>query len=201
MRKSEVMFDAITGIREELIEEALDHRFRRKNLQVQRWLSAVACLALMVTASVGAIRLGIIDGFGGSGKNNSKADCAAPESADQNSFLADDAYAEDIPAEEPAATPPADQPAEGTANEPAEDSGAAMNTFRGKVLEVGDGYLLIEPDDGSWIRSSADLIEVPVEDTDGFAPDISVTVTFSGGIQETYPARITDVVSVTASEK
>ena len=69
------------------------------------------------------------------------------------------------------------------------------------ALGEGEDFLLVEPSDGSWIRASADRIQVPVEDADAFRPGFAVTVTFSGEILETYPAQITDVVSVTLSEK
>ena len=195
MRKSEIIFDAITNIREELVDRALDYRFRRRRVHWQRYLSAAACVALVVMVGLGAVRLGIIDGFGG-GSKNAASNSAAPEAGDWNGSVSDDCMVEDTTdnaPEEPGEEPPADRPVE--------DYGSEKHTFRGKILEVGEGYLLVEPDEGSWIRASADLIRVPVEDTAGFQPDLAVTVTFCGDIQETYPAQITGVVSVTLSEK
>ena len=194
MKKSEVFFDAVTLLPEELIDKALDHRFRRRDVRLQRWLSVAACLALVVTASAGALRLGIIGGFG------SKSDSANMEIGNKYE-TAEDSHSRNDAADLEPGDAPAESPAEDASPEAPVDNSATVHTFRGKIAEVGDGYLLVEPDDGSWIRSSCDLIEVPVETTDGFAPDLSVTVTFSGAILETYPAQITDVVSVALSEK
>ena len=212
MKKAEIFFDAITNIREELVEQALDHRFRRR-VSWQRYLSAAACLVLVVTVGFGALRLGIFGGFGGNAKNEANG-AMAPESS--GNFAADDVTQSDAVPEEPAAWPgdtaadepagepadePAEEPAEGPAEEPDEDGGATLRTFDGEIVEVREGCLLVEPIEGSWILASADLIEVPVENTGEFQPGHVVTVAFSGEVMETYPAQINGVESVTAAQK
>lgn len=191
MRKSGIIFDAITNIREELVDQALDYRFQKQRVRWQRYLSAAACIALVVMVGFGAVRLGIIDGFGG-GSKNAASNTAAPESSGWNDSASDDCTVEDTADDAP--EEPKEEPQYST------DAGEVM-TFNARILEVHEDFLLVEPSDGSWIRASADRIQVPVEDADAFRPGFAVTVTFSGEILETYPAQITDVVSVTLSEK
>lgn len=193
MRKSELIFDAITNIREELVEQALDYRFVRRASQWRRYLSAAACIALVVMVGFGALRLGIFGGFGGSSKNDAACNTAAPESSGWNDTVSDDCAVEnttDSPAEEP-----------GDAPQYSTDDAGELMTFTALVLEVHENFLLVEPVEGEWILSSADRIQVPVEEAARFREGDSVIITFTGDIQETYPARITDVVSITAAEE
>ncbi len=74
-----------------------------------------------------------------------------------------------------------------------------ITSFGAKVLEVNDNYLLVEPLADSNERKSADKIEVPLADKTSWPiPAIgdTVNVFYSGGLQETYPARITKVCRV-----
>ena len=74
-----------------------------------------------------------------------------------------------------------------------------ITSFGAKVLEVNDNYLLVEPLTDSNERKSADKIEVPLADRTSWPiPAIgdTVNVFYSGGLQETYPARITKVCRV-----
>ena len=49
MRGAEKLFDAITEVREDLVEEALDYRFQaKKAVPWQRYAKWAACLALVV---------------------------------------------------------------------------------------------------------------------------------------------------------
>ena len=77
-------------------------------------------------------------------------------------------------------------------------------TFEAKVLEVKNGYFLVEPVEGSWELNSADQIEVPVEHLDaGLEPQVGdiIKITYSGEIQESYPARISEVFGVEIVEE
>ncbi len=67
--------------------------------------------------------------------------------------------------------------------------------FNAKVIEVHDQYLLVEPEEGSIERTCSDRIEVYWSTHIPRAGDW-VTVVYDGQIQETYPARITNVLSV-----
>ena len=49
MRKAEIFFDAITNIKEALIDDALDYRFTKRHIPWQRYMSMAACLALVAT--------------------------------------------------------------------------------------------------------------------------------------------------------
>lgn len=73
---------------------------------------------------------------------------------------------------------------------------ADIVSFRAKVLEVNDDYLLVEPVADSDESKSADKIEVPLAGKTSWpipAVGDTVNIFYSGGIQETYPARITKV--------
>ena len=77
-------------------------------------------------------------------------------------------------------------------------------TFEAKVLEAKDGYFLVEPVEGSWELNSADKIEVPVEHLDaGLEPQAGdiIKITYNGEIQESYPARISEVFGVEIVEE
>ena len=65
--------------------------------------------------------------------------------------------------------------------------------FTAKVLEVHDGYLLVEPAEKSRERDSADKIEISINENISWPiPQVGdlVTVVYNGELQETYPVRI-----------
>lgn len=69
--------------------------------------------------------------------------------------------------------------------------------FNAKVIEVHEQYLLVEPEIGSMERTSADRIEISLKD--GIAiPKVGneVIVVYDGQLQESYPARITNVYRI-----
>ena len=73
---------------------------------------------------------------------------------------------------------------------------ADIVSFLAKVLEVKDNYLLVVPLADSNESKSADKIEVPLAGKTSWpvpAVGDTVNIFYSGGIQETYPARITKV--------
>lgn len=197
MKKAEVFFDAITNIREDLIEEALNYQFYRHTIPWQRYLRNAACLALVVLVGFGAVRLGFLGGFGGSDSANNTAsdmagntygDSASPESANQNSTT-----------ESPT------EPSTGSEENHGDDSGPNDNVsrFTGTVLEVHESYLLVKPAEGEAILSSADLIEVPIREIENLweiEVGDEVIITYVGSIQETYPARLTEVLEIVPKE-
>ena len=71
---------------------------------------------------------------------------------------------------------------------------------RGTVLEIHDNYVLIQPLPGDQSALSADKIEIALKGTitweDKKVGDV-IEVAYEDGIQETYPARIPNVVSIT----
>ena len=80
MSGAEKLFDAITEIREDLIDEALDYRFaRRKAIHWQRYAALAACLALVVCIGYLAanLRMGGMNAAGNDGSNGTAAGDAA----------------------------------------------------------------------------------------------------------------------------
>lgn len=69
--------------------------------------------------------------------------------------------------------------------------------FYGKIIEQGDGYLLVEPLEGDAIRNSADQISVDVSFWEGetWKPEhlkegAEICVVYDGKIAESYPAQV-----------
>ena len=64
------------------------------------------------------------------------------------------------------------------------------SVFKAEVLEIGNGYILVKPEDGTREASSSDRIEVPMEKME-LSPEPQVgdiiEITHAGDIQETYP--------------
>ena len=72
-------------------------------------------------------------------------------------------------------------------------------SFEATVLEVHDTYLLVEPAEGAWERSSADKIEVSLQDKTSWPiPQVgdTVNVFYNGELMEIYPARVGKVYRV-----
>ena len=68
-----------------------------------------------------------------------------------------------------------------------------VHSFEATVLEVHDTYLLVEPAEGAWERSSSDKIEVSLQDKTSWPiPQVgdTVNVFYNGELMETYPARV-----------
>ena len=71
--------------------------------------------------------------------------------------------------------------------------------FEAEILEIYDGNYLVKPVEGSWELNSADRIEVPIRNAHPSPePEIGdvIEIEYSGEILETYPARITEVISI-----
>lgn len=72
-------------------------------------------------------------------------------------------------------------------------------TFEAEILEIHDGYFLVEPVEGSRELNSADRIEVPMEimspSPEPQVGDI-IEISYNGEILETCPARLGDVYSI-----
>lgn len=72
-----------------------------------------------------------------------------------------------------------------------------------KLLEIHDGYFLVEPVEGSLELSSASRIEVPMKNMEP-SPEPKVgdilEIEYDGQLQETYPARINNPFSIKIAE-
>ena len=65
--------------------------------------------------------------------------------------------------------------------------------FQATVLEVHDTYLLVEPAEGCWERTSADRITISLQvKTPWPTPQVgdTVNIVYNGELLETYPAHI-----------
>ena len=82
-----------------------------------------------------------------------------------------------------------------------ESSGKRM--LLAKVIDIHDGYFLVEPVEGSLELSSASRIEVPVKNMEP-SPEPKVgdilEIEYDGQLQETYPARINNPYSIKIAE-
>lgn len=76
-------------------------------------------------------------------------------------------------------------------------------TFRAAVLEINDGYYLVEPVEGSAELKSADQITVPMKDmAPSPEPEVGdiLEIEYDGYIAESYPAQINNVYSIRVVE-
>lgn len=76
-------------------------------------------------------------------------------------------------------------------------------TFRATVLEINDGYYLVEPVEGSAELESADQITVPMKNmAPSPEPEVGdiLEIEYDGYIAESYPAQISNVYSVRVVE-
>ena len=173
--KAEILFDAITAVREDLIEAAQNYVFHKKPSAWRRYAALAACLVVVAGLGFGALRLGLLGGMGGSGSNTTgAADGAVPESSGETT---------------------SDTAGGDTAGDTGDTGDAAAETtFGATVLEVHDGWLLVEPLEGEDILSSADRFMVSlagVEEIPDLEAGVEVAVTFDGMIRESYPAQVT----------
>ena len=69
------------------------------------------------------------------------------------------------------------------------------SVVRATVIEINGNNVLIEPIEGEWERTSADLISINISDLEDIGAEIGtlVEVTYKGGIMESYPAQINAV--------
>ena len=77
------------------------------------------------------------------------------------------------------------------------------SVFKAEVLEIGNGYILVKPLDGTREAASSDRIEVPMVNMEPSPePQIGdiIEITHAGDIQETYPARLVSVYHISVIE-
>lgn len=167
--KAEKFFDAITLLREDIIEEAQDYRFHKKPSAWKKFGSLAACLVLIASISL----LMLPRGCGSSGGN-----------ADMNTSGAPMA-----PADEPASGDTAPESSEALAGDP-EYGQAEQVQFTAVVIEIHEDSILVE-DAGEQIvvpTAGLELPELSVGDR--------VRVTYSGLFLTTAPAEILETISI-----
>ena len=176
-RKAETFFDAITLLREDLVEEAQNYVFRRKRSAWKTFGSLAACIALV--ASLGMLAI-LPRGCGAGGADSSSSgsmnnSSAPPASCDSPGAVPSDGTGTDTPYGNI-----------GTGDSQSTEAGQIL--FTAQVLEVLDGELLVEPLDA--FQADADTICVPLDGLEGlpeFYPGAVVQVrcgAVSGGTAE-----------------
>lgn len=182
MRSEEKLFDAITGIDEGLVDSAQSYVFHKQPRTWQRIASLAACLLIVASIGFGMLQLAGIGGMGGSNTAADAGNAAPPE----NNVTTDNG---------------ATGSGGATGDDSGVDQGAAVEetVFTATVLEIGDGYLLVEPVEGDAMLATADKIMVSTNDVavpDGVAEGAVVEITFDGLIRESYPAQISGVTEI-----
>lgn len=187
--KAEILFDAVTGIREELVEEAQDYVFRRRS-PWRRYMPLAACLALAVC--LGWFGLLFSGGMGGGNKSADSAPPAAgvdaaPEDPAPSDTLLGGEYGGGDGAEAPGCPPP----------EP------VGRTFTARVVELDGDTLLVRPLPGGDLPAGTDRAAVSLEGLEE-RPDLQagdkVEIVFTGDLEETYPLQITGVTAIRLAE-
>ena len=179
MRPEEKLFDAVTGIDEELVDSAQNYVFRKQPQPWQRVASLAACLLVMVSIGYGILLMG---GVGGSDSaSNSSTGDTAPESgsAGGNAGISGDI--------------------DDSADAGDQEGAAETVTFTATVLEVREGSLLVEAVEGDAMLATADRILVDTGGADlpdGVAEGAVVEITFDGMVRESYPAQISGVTEI-----
>lgn len=77
------------------------------------------------------------------------------------------------------------------------------SVFRARVLEVHDGYILVEPQEGAHECHSSDRYEVSlskIKEVPQIKVEDIVEIAYDGMAQEVYPPRITGVFSIKVIE-
>lgn len=152
-RKAEIFFDAITLLREDLVEEAQNYIFRKKRSGWRRFGSLAACAVLVVSLGMLAVLPRGCGGAGGSGANS-----APPQSADTAPDLSGGAYYGDGSDHNMNGAPPP-APTEEPEAAPADTPGDGLIRFSGHVLKVLEDELLVAPFDS--LPEVPALVRVP----------------------------------------
>ena len=178
MRPEEKLFDAVTGIDEGLVESTQTYVFRKKTRTWQRIASLAACLLVVASIGFGILQMASIGGSN-SAANSSGAASESGSDAGTAGGSSGDAGA--------------------AAGDTADGGAPALTTFTATVLEVSEGYLLVEPVEGDAMLATADRILVSVSGLtlpDGVAEGAVVAITFDGFVRESYPAQISGVTEI-----
>ncbi len=169
-RKAETFFDAITLLREDLVEEAQNYVFRRKRSVWKKFGSLAACIALV--ASLGMLAI-LPRGCGGSDSSSGANMNSSPPQTSESSSPAEmppdateDALCGDgsTGSESPGAAP--SDPSGEEAPPPDTGMGGPAR-FNAQVLEILEDELLVEllPDEGLLVGASR--VHIPTAGLDG----------------------------------
>jgi len=184
-RKAEIFFDAVTHLREDLVEEAQNYAFRKQGAGWRKFASLAACVALVVSIGMLAV---LPKGCGSSG--GSSNDTAAP--AEMPDF-------EGVPSGD-------GKPEESgnMAPEPSDEVPSSEEErfeFTARVLEVLEDGLLVEPAEG--LPADVGRVRVSTAGLEGlpeFHTGDTVTVTCSAVSREEGEAAAEGVTAVWLTE-
>lgn len=83
------------------------------------------------------------------------------------------------------------------------EGGDETFTFQAIILEIQDGYYLVEPIEGSAECNSADQITIPITNMNPSPePEVGdiLEIEYDGSIAESYPAQIANIYSIRVVE-
>lgn len=186
--KTDIFFDAITLLPEDIVEEAQEHRFRKQPAVWKKLGSLAACLVLIASISLLMLPRGCGSSGGSSGGSSAPplaADNCAPAETPADSGASGDT-APAVPETEPDA--PAGTPEE--SYEPAEE-----HQFLAIVLEIREDSLLVESEGTQAVVYTAGL------DLPELAEGDRVRVTYEGEAAETDPVQLFGTTAVERIEE
>ena len=174
-RKAEIFFDAITHLREDLVEEAQSYVFRRKRSGWRTFGSLAACIVLVMSLGV---RAAMPRGCGAGGADSSVSGATMNTSPPPAST--DASSPEDMP---PDGSWKTDKPSGSTSDPAPGDEPTAPSTepeqlrFTASVVGILEDALLAEPHND--LPVDADRVLIPLDGLEG--------------LPEFYPGGIVDV--------
>ena len=183
--KAEIFFDAITLLREDIVDEAQDYRFRKKSAVWKKFGSLAACLVLIASISL----LMLPRGCGSSG--NADMNSSGAPMAPADSYTPADEPMPEAPASGDPAPEPSDTPAGGYGHH-------EQAKFTAVVIEIDESSILVEPLEGEHLRDSYGQIVVVTRDLElpELAVGVEICITFDGWIAESDPPVITGTEAV-----
>ena len=154
-KKTEKFFDAITLLREDLVEEAQRHVFRKKQSGWKTFGSLAACMALV--ASLGLLAA-MPRGCGAASKNNDSSAPMTPAAspADENTGASGGVEYGDGLANGDAAPP-----AEPSGETPPDIGMGGPARFSAQVLEILEDGVLVEVLSGEGLPAGASWVRIP----------------------------------------
>lgn len=193
--KSEKFFDAITHLREDLIEEAQNYKFRKRASGWKTFGSLAACIMLIMSIGVLAILPRGCGSAGGGADSSSSASAPADNAAPQDAPSTDTAPPPYGDVSGSASGEPGAAPGEEAPESNAPPAGAEHYRFTAIVIEVQDEAVLAEPVE----YNSHQQVLIPF--TNQEFPVLSegdwITVTVEGGlVLTTDPPMVLGVQSI-----
>lgn len=183
--KAEIFFDAVTLLREDIVEEAQDYHFRKKQSVWKKIGGLAACLCLIASLSL----LMLPRGCGGSAPLGAGVDTnGAPPQAADSCAPADGEAGGAISGE------PMPEPEEAPDTPGGSYGQAGERKFTALVLEVREDSLLVESGGGRLIVPTEGLTVPELTEGD------SVLVTYDGPVFTGPTAEISGVVSIETIE-